>query len=53
MSTQTDHWRKYAIKLIAQLRLVGYTYKQIAEVLNIKEDAIRMIHTRWGKKYLG
>lgn len=52
MSTQTTHWRKIAIKLIAELRLIGYTYKQISTVLGLSEDTVRVLHTHWGKIYL-
>lgn len=52
MSTQTDHWRKYAIKLIAKLKLMGCSYKEIADVLGLTEEAMHMIHSRWSKKYL-
>lgn len=53
MSTQVTYWRRNTIKLIARLRLIGHTYKQIADILDMSEDAIRMMHTRWGKIYLG
>lgn len=53
MSTQTTHWRKIAVKLIALLLKSGKTYEEIAKTLGIDETTVRVIQHRWGKIYLG
>lgn len=52
MSTQTDHWRKIAIKLIQLLVKHGVSHEEIAKHLGIETETIAQIHWRWGKKYL-